>query len=202
MRSLGDIDVYEKRLRAAIIALNKRKVAGLTLVEAIDESELWPDAFEAQQPFIPGLTTSKILDRAPLFLCAIAAEIGFRFEGVGTEYWNKLSTALGAPVTMADRARFSEIFAALADKYGLSRPSASAFTAHFSIISWPIANALLPLDLLGPVSRMLARAPATALPGPGRQVNFPSLRAWASAAEGARLIDWLRFEAKLLPNAC
>ena len=33
-----------------------------------------------------------------------------------------------------------------------------------------------------------------ALPGPGRSVNFASLRAWASAAEGARLADWLRFE--------
>lgn len=195
MPSLGDIDGYEKRLRTAIIALNKRKVAGPTLVEVVDESELWPDGFEKHAPFIDGLTTSKLLDRAPLFLCAIAAEIGFRFEGVGTEYWNKLSAALGAPVTMADRARFAEIFAAIAEKYGLSRPSQSAFSAHFSIISWPIANALLPLDLLGPVTRLLARAPATALPGPGRTVNFASLRAWASAAEGARLVDWLRFEA-------
>ena len=32
-------------------------------------------------------------------------------------------------------------------------------------------------------------------PGPGRSASFASLRAWASAAEGARLVDWLRLEA-------
>lgn len=194
MPSLGDIDGYERRLRVATISLNKRKIASVTLVEVVDEAELWPDAFDEQQPFLTGLAVATLLDRAPLYLCAIASEIGFRFEGVGTEYWNKLSTALGVPITMADRTRFGHVFAALAEKYALSRPSDSAFSTHFSIISWPIANALLPLDLLGPVTRLLARAPATALPGPGRPANFSSLRAWASAAEGARLIDWLRFE--------
>lgn len=195
MPSLGDIDGYERQLRAATIALNKRKIAGVTLVEAIDEAQLWTNPFEAQQPFLTGLNVASMLDRAPLYLCAIASEIGFRFEGVGTEYWNKLATALGVPITMTERAGFGDAFTALASKYALSRPSESAFSSHFSIISWPIANALLPLDLLGPVTRMLARAPATALPGPGRPINFASLRAWAAAAEGARLIDWLRFEA-------
>jgi hypothetical protein len=195
MPALGDIDGQERRLRAATIVLNKRKVAGVTLVEAVDEAELWPNAFEAQQPFLTGLSLGSLFDRAPLYLCAIASEIGFRFEGVGTEYWNKLASALGVPITVGERARFGDTFAALAGKYALSRPSDSAFSTHFSIISWPIANALLPLDLLEPVTRMLARAPVTALPGPGRPINFPSLRAWASAAEGARLIDWLRFEA-------
>lgn len=194
MPSLGDIDGYERRLRTATIALNKRKVAGVTLVEVVDEAELWTSPFETQQPLLTGLSLGSLLDRAPLYLCAIGSEIGFRFEGVGTEYWNKLAFALGVPITMAERTRFGDAFAALASKYALSRPSDSAFSEHFSIISWPIANALLPLDLLGAVTRMLARAPAAALPGPGRPINFPSLRAWASAAEGARLIDWLRFE--------
>jgi hypothetical protein len=195
MLGLGDIDGYERRLRDAVRALNKRKIAGVTLVEAIDEAELWPGAFEAQQPFIKGYTASTLIERAPLFMCAIAAEIGFRFEGVGTEYWNKLVEALGVPITMAERTEFGDAFAALAGKYALSQPNNSTFSTHFSIISWPIANALLPLDLLGPVTRLLARAPFGALPGPGRSANFVSLRAWASAAEGARLVDWLRFEA-------
>lgn len=195
MPTLSEIDSYERQLRLAAIALNKRKVAGVTLVEVVDEAELWLSTFDAQQPFLSGLKVGSLLERAPLYLCAIASEIGFRFEGVGTEYWNKLAAALGVPITMSERARFSDTFAALAKKYALSCPTDSAFSSHFSIISWPIANALLPLDLLGPVTRMLARAPTTALPGPGRPINFPSLRAWASATEGARLIDWLRLEA-------
>jgi hypothetical protein len=192
---LGDIDAYERRLRDAIVALNKKRVPGVTLVEAVDEAALWPDGFEQAQPFLTDLQLATLFDRSPLLLCAIAAEIGFRFEGVGTEYWNKLAAALGVPITMSDRARFGDVFRATAHKFRLSKPSESAFSTHFSIMSWPIASALLPLDLIGPVTRLVARAPSVALPGPGRSANFPSLRAWASAAEGARLVDWLRFEA-------
>lgn len=195
MPSLGDIDGFERQLRDAVRLLNKRKIAGVTLVEAVDEADLWPGGFEGQPPFLAGHAVESILSRAPLYVCAIASEIGFRFEGVGTEYWNKLAGAVGVPVTMADRARIGDTFATLAEKYALSRPTHSAFSSHFSIISWPIANALLPLDLVGPVTRLLARAPASSLPGPGKSINFASLRAWASAAEGARLADWLRFEA-------
>ncbi len=95
---------------------------------------------------------------------------------------------------MAQRAQIGDAFAALAAKYKISQPSESAFSSHFSIISWPIANALLPIDLVGSIGRLMTRAPVAALPGPGRAANFASLRAWASAAEGARLADWLRFE--------
>jgi hypothetical protein len=76
----------------------------------------------------------------------------------------------------------------------LARPSQSAFSEHFSIIGWPIANALLPVDMVGSLTRLLARGPARALPARGRAANLESLRVWASAAEGARLTDWLRIE--------
>ena len=192
--SLDYVDDYERRLRTAVLTLKKRGMSGITLVEAIDEAQLWPDSFEDQQPFLPGVDISVMFDRAPLLLCAIASEIGFRFEGVGTVYWNKLENALGCSISMSERAMLGDVFMRVAEKCGLSRPSASAFSVHFSIISWPISNALLPLDLLGPVTRLLARAPSAAMPGPGRSANFPSLRAWAAAAEGARLVDWLRLE--------
>jgi len=187
--------VLERQLKASIVALNKRKVAGLTLVEALDDAMLWPEPFDDIVPIATAHSLDTLITRAPLLVCAIAAEIGFRFEGVGTVFWAKLSDALGLPVTIAQRHGIAEIFEAQAKRYGLSQPSESAFSSHFSIIAWPIANALLPVDLVGPVGRLIARAPVAALPGPGRATNFPSLRAWASAAEGARLTDWLRFEA-------
>lgn len=195
MFDLGEIDGFERQLKAAIVALNKKKVASVALVEAVDDAGLWPDAFESLFPIAASLDLDKLIARAPLFVCTVAAEIGFRFEGVGTVFWAKLSDALGLPITMAQRQRIGDAFKAEAMRYGLSRPTDSAFATHFSIIAWPIANALLPVDLVGPVSRLIARAPVAALPGQGRSVNFPTLRAWASAAEGARLADWLRFEA-------
>ena len=195
MLSLAEIDSLERQLKASIVGLNKKKVADVALIEAVDDATLWPEAFDSLAPIVPWHDLENLIARAPLFICAVAAEIGFRFEGVGTVFWAKFSDALGLSITMAHRQRIAETYEAQTARYSLSRPSESAFSSHFSIIAWPIANALLPVDLVGPVSRLMARAPITALPGPGRSINFPSLRAWASAAEGARLADWLRFEA-------
>jgi hypothetical protein len=193
--SLAEIDALERRLKTSIVALNKKRIPEITLVEAIDEALLWPEPFDEMASIANSHSLDNLMSRAPLLICAIAAEIGFRFEGVGTVFWAKFSDALGLPVTMAQRQSIAEIFEAQATRFGLSRPSESSFSNHFSIIAWPIANSLLPVDLVGPVGRLMARAPVAALPGPGRTTNFPSLRAWASAAEGARLTDWLRFEA-------
>jgi len=194
MLTLGEIDGLERQLKAALVAANKKKVVDVTLIEALDEGMIWPKPFDDLAPIAPAHNLDNLISRAPLVICAIASEIGFRFEGVGTVFWAKLANALGLPITMEQRQRIAEAFEAQAERYSLSRPSVSTFSSHFSIIAWPIANALLPIDLVGPVSRLMARAPVAALPGLGRTVNFASLRAWASAAEGARLADWLRFE--------
>ena len=192
-REVGDL---ERQIKSSIVTLNEKNLADITLVEAIDNVKLWPESFDRLAPVAPSsATVDTLLARVPLLMCAIASEIGFRFEGVGTAFWAKFSDALGVPINMAHRQQISETFDTLATRYNLAKPTESAFSAHFSIISWPIANALLPLDLVGPVARLMARAPVGALPGPSRAPNFASLRAWASAAEGARLSDWLRFEA-------
>ncbi|CAN7216801.1 hypothetical protein [Mesorhizobium sp. LjNodule214] len=195
MFSLGEIDGLERQLKGALAALNKKKIRDVTLIEAVDDAAVWPEVFDKLKPIAPTADLDRLIARVPVFVCAVAAEIGFRFEGVGTEYWAKLGDALGLTITIAQRAKIGEAFESIATRYKISRPSLSTFSDHFSIMSWPIANALLPIDLIGPVTRLLARAPLAALPGPGRAINFPSLRAWASAAEGARLTDWLRFEA-------
>lgn len=133
-------------------------------------------------------------------MCVIASEIGFRFEGVGTEYSNKLVDALGVPVTIVERAQYDDTFAELAKKYSLSHRSNSAFSVHFSIISWPTANALLHLDLLGPITRLLARAPATSLPGPEPTANFASLvagQAWQKVHASSN-----SFGSKPRPSGC
>jgi len=195
MLKWGELDELERQLKAAVLALQKRKIFDITLVEAIDYAELWSEPFENLLPFAPSSANlDSLLTRSPLLVCAIASEIGFRFEGVGTVFWAKFGDALGLPITTAQRQKVGDTFQMLASRYNLARPSESAFSTHFSIISWPIANALLPLDLVGPVTRLIARAPVVAMPAPGRSTNFASLRAWASAAEGARLADWLRLE--------
>lgn len=166
MLNLGEIDALERALKASIVGLNKKRTAVVTLIEAVDEAMLWPEPFDDMAPIALSHSLDDLISRAPLLICAVAAEIGFRFEGVGTVFWAKFSDALGLGVTMAQRQRIAEIYEMQAKRYDLSRPSDSAFSSHFSIIAWPIANALLPVDLVGAVSRLMARAPVAALPGP------------------------------------
>ena len=170
MLTLGEIDSLERQLKSTVIAANKKKIVDVTLVEALDEGMIWPGPFDDLAPIAPTHNLDNLISRAPLVICSIASEIGFRFEGVGTVFWAKFGDALGLPITMAQRQRIADAFEVQAERYSLSRPSVSAFSSHFSIIAWPIANALLPIDLVGPVSRLMARAPVAALPGPGRTV--------------------------------
>lgn len=99
MLSSREIDALERQLKATIVALNKKRLAEITLIEAIDEAMLWPEPFDDMAPIAQSQTVDNLMARAPLLVCAIAAEIGFRFEGVGTVFWAKFSDALGLPVT-------------------------------------------------------------------------------------------------------
>jgi hypothetical protein len=53
MLGLGEIDALERQLRASVVALNKKGVSDVTLVEAIDEAVLWSGNFEDLIPFVP-----------------------------------------------------------------------------------------------------------------------------------------------------
>jgi hypothetical protein len=190
----GELDQIEARLRAAAVSLNRRDIAGVTMLEVVDEAGILPQRLDELDLKDAGSGIDSLIERWPLLICAIASEIGFAYEGVGTIFWAHFDAVIGEAAGVVQRQRIAEVFRFQAQRYGLSRPSPSAFSEHFSNIAWPIANSLLPSDLVGPVMRLLSRAPLGALPGSGRSPSFASLRAWASAAEGARLVDWLRLE--------
>lgn len=193
--SLDELRQLEGRLQTSAVAHNERNIRHVTMIEVVDETIGWSQTFTGLDVAHAGADLDDLIETTPLLVCAIAAEIGYRFEGVGTTFWEHFDEKIGCSATLAQRQRIADAFRVQAARYDLSRPTQSGFSEHFSIISWPIANALLPCELIEPVTRMLARAPLGALPGKGRSANFASLRAWASAAEGARLSDWLRFEA-------
>jgi hypothetical protein len=43
--TLGEIDSLERRLKASIVASNRKKIPEITIVEVIDEAMLWPASF-------------------------------------------------------------------------------------------------------------------------------------------------------------
>src|SRR5262249_5857225 len=142
----GELIQIEARLRAAAVSLNRRNVRDATMIEVVDEAATWPQGFGDFDLRHAGVDLEYLINDMPLLICAIASEIGFRFEGVGTIFWAHFDEVIGRAATLAQRQRIAEVFRAQASLYGLSGPTQSAFSEHFSIISWPIANALLPYD--------------------------------------------------------
>jgi hypothetical protein len=155
----GELRQIEGRLRTSVVSLNRRNIPDVTMIEVVDEAVVWSQAFGEFDLKNAGVDLEYLFDHTPLLICAIASEIGFAFEGVGTIFWARFDEVIGDAATIAQRQRIAEVFRGQASLYNLSRPTHSAFSEHFSIISWPIANALLPSDLVGPVTRLLARAP-------------------------------------------
>lgn len=185
---------WERSLTAHLAKLaNKRLGQTVALIEVIDAAAPWSDALVDLSPAFSGLDFSALMEQFPVLGCAAATEVGFRFEGVGTVFWARFEELLDGPIPPGERHKVAQAFTQLADRFALQRPSQSAFSEQFSIIAWPIANALMPYDLAGPVARLLSRAPAAAVAAAtsGRRPELSRLRAWAQAWEGARLTDWL-----------
>lgn len=194
---VGNLKAWERNLAAHLAKLaNKRLGRTITMIEVADAAGLWSDAVLELGPLLSGLDFETLLEDFPVLGCAAASEIGFRFEGVGTVFWAKFEGLLGRSIPVGQRPLLSRTFANLADRFALQRPSESGFATQFSIIAWPIANALMPYELAGPVSRLLARGPvsAVAAAASARRSDLSSLRAWAQSWEGARLADWLQPE--------
>ena len=131
----------------------------MTFIEVVDEATIWSQDFDKFSLETAEADLDYLIAQTPMLICAIATEIGFRFEGVGTIFWAHFDEAVGCSASMTQRQRIAAAFREQADRYNLSHPAPSAFSEHFSNIAWPIANALLPHDLVGPVTRLLARGP-------------------------------------------
>ncbi len=142
--SWGEAHQIEARLRNAIIELNKQSVPAATMIEAIDEAAVWPGGLNSLNLKEWGFKLDSLIERTPLLICAVAAEIGFGFEGVGTIFWARFDEAIGDPANHLQRQRIAETYCSQAERYRLSRPSQSAFSEHFSIIAWPIAKRVAP----------------------------------------------------------
>jgi len=192
-----NLNAMERRLATHLAKLANPRLGRLvTMIEVVDASGLWSDAMNDLRPLLAGTEFKKLVEYFPAIACAASSEIGYRFEGVGTVFWAKFEGLLGRAIPVGQRPLLSEAFSNLAGRFALQRPSDSGFATQFSIIAWPIANALMPYELAGAVSRLLARGPVAGVAAATstRRADLSSLRAWAQSWEGARLSDWLQAE--------
>src|SRR5262249_38879040 len=132
----GELSQIETRLRVAILSLNKRNISGVTMIEAVDEAAVWPQGGDDLEIKGAGSGRDSLIARVPILICAIASEIGFAYEGVGTIFWAHFDSVIGDAASLVQRQNIAEMFRVQAGRYGLSHPSQSAFSEHFSIIAW------------------------------------------------------------------
>ena len=195
--SISLLRIWESRLKAHLNEVAKtRPVSSITLIEVVDEAALWTDPFAELPPVLAQLDFESLMSGYPLLGCAAASEIGYRFEGVGTVFWAKFEDLLGTAIPPNQRYRLAEAFAELAGRYSIQKPVESGFSRHFSIIAWPIANALMPIEIAAPLGRLLARGPGSSvMSGRTFKLDLSAMRAWALSWEGVRLGDWLYADA-------
>lgn len=80
-----------------------------------------------------------------------AAEMGYGYEG--DEYWTTFSS-LTPRWTNQERSTIRDWFRRFHERYGGARPS-GAWANHFTIISWPITHAVLPVYLQRNLAQLL-----------------------------------------------
>ena len=90
-------------------------------------------------------------------LLVAATEVAYEYEGNGTDYWPKLEEALDHGFSMENRNDLRDLFENFHQKFNGPVPPDTDWTRNFSIICWPIANALLPLDVRLPFAESLSR---------------------------------------------
>lgn len=125
-------------------------------------------------------------------LIVIAAEVGYRYRGTGTDFWPLLARDLQLDPRSIFPSSLSHLFELSHRKFGLARPGDSPWEQHFPHISWPIGNAAVPLEVQGPLASAL-RAAARAGISPDNKINLLDyVRDVASGQSGRRFENWLQ----------
>jgi hypothetical protein len=154
VETVDDLEELDRELRSHFAALRARRdvvSAGAPLFAL--EHNLDDEFLE----FLKGRVREAIQSgppsgRSPLPYIVYAAEVGYRYED---EYWPSFEASTPGWLQHGDRYWIRRVFTEFADKYGGARPT-GAWGRQFSIISWPITNAILPTDLQRHLARLLA----------------------------------------------
>jgi hypothetical protein len=124
-------------------------------------------------------------------LVVIATEVGYRYRGTGTDFWPVLSQELGTEAGPAFRSGLSRLFELGHKRLRLIQPGDSAWERHFPHISWPIGNAVVPLEIQPQLTDALRRAVRAGVSADDTNRLLEYLRALAAGHASRRFENWL-----------
>ena len=138
---------------------------------------------------------------AKIPLAIAITETGYQYRGTGTEFWPKFAADIRADINTSERNSIRQMFESLSKRLSSAAPNDSDWARRFNIISWPIRNALAPIEIHRPLAEALARLAASG----GHSLPTEDFhRKLVSIADGLwsrRLADWLK-DSKIAVALC
>jgi hypothetical protein len=123
-------------------------------------------------------------------LLVATTEIGYDYEGTGTDFWPKFADQLGV-AGHVERQALSRLFARVSERYGLAVPGDTPWNDAFCHIAWPILHAVMPRELHRPFARCLNDVRTRLDLDADDAALLTPLRQRARFYAGSRLIAWL-----------
>lgn len=124
-------------------------------------------------------------------LLAVTAEVGYRYQGTGTDFWPVVEQDLHLIAGGGFRLALVRLFELGHREFGIAKPSNSAWERHFPLIAWPIANALVPLELQPQLARALRQALRAGISGNDPEALYQYLVQIAVGQTSRRFENWL-----------
>lgn len=181
-------DDWQARLEGHFRSLADRRAGGRT-VFALEHGLTVGEVDELRRTVSPTLNSRSERARHWLPMVVHAAEVAYEYDG--DEFWQSFGGVTpGWDSSQTSRQDVRAAFQRFASEYRGPTPH-GRWADWFTIICWPIANAILPTDL----QRQLARALYVAGPGLGQRIdNIEELGRYvaASAWEGSDRFQQLR----------
>lgn len=125
-------------------------------------------------------------------LLAVTAEAGYRYRGTGTDFWPVVEQDLHLIAGSAFRSALVRLFELGHREFNLAKPGNSAWERHFPLIAWPIANALVPLELQPQLARALRQALRAGISGNDPEALHQHLVQIAVGQASRRFENWLQ----------
>ena len=91
----------------------------------------------------------------PLIVCAV--EVGYEYEGNGTDFWPMLESRLEHPFGLDHRVQLSSLFQSACNRWCAVTPGSSEWEQAFCHIAWPITHAVAAKDIRRPFADCLRR---------------------------------------------
>lgn len=148
------LEEWQGRLAVHFRDLHNRRVAlpGNRPIFGLEHELTEPEFQSLENEIVNHICKSPPANEHSLVWVVYASEIGYRFSG--DEYWQTFAQRTQGWNRFGSRDWLRTCFLSFHQKYGGAYPS-GRWAEHFTIICWPITNAILPQDLQRELAQVL-----------------------------------------------